>query len=540
MVTIFSVEIDMPSKAILSQSFLAKMQRKYMHESSGVYDDTSSFMLRNNAKADRLMIRVLWGLFLVSLGMAFWHETYQEVFIIGFFSAFVPTLVGMRLPGSAISRHTVAIALMFFAALHIHQSKGMIEMHFAIFTLLAFLLYYHDWKVNVTGALVIAIHHFTFNYLQAGGYTVYIFPEPGFNLVLIHALYVVFETGVLVVMALEGSKSDVKNAELNEIASHMQVKDSKIDLSFRQVGAKSDFANDYNYFMGAISRAINEAKRGAETLQSSAEELTQSTGSSREDIESQNRNAERLVKDIKQMSIRLEQVSSSSMEAAESAVEATNLAEKNASQCSSVLKDAMKAIGLLSSEVDQTSTVINNLAKESEKIGSVLGVIRGIAEQTNLLALNAAIEAARAGETGRGFAVVADEVRSLANKTQESTEEIQNMINVLQSGSKSSVEAMTRSKAQAHESVSKATLSDEALSQIVSAISTINEMNIKITGAVKEQKSVSDQVNSELGSVTELAENTAQYTEKTYRTSQDIAELAVKLNDVVSHFEIED
>ena len=227
----------MPSKAILSQSFLATMQRKYMDESSDIYEDTSHFMLRKYAKCDRLMIRVLWGLVIVTLAMSFWHETFQEALIIGFFSALVPTLVGMRLPGTAISRHTIAIALMFFAALHVHQSKGMIEMHFAIFTLLAFLLYYHDWKVNVTGAAVIAVHHLLFNYLQSGGYGVYIFPEPGFSLVVVHAIYVVFETAVLLIMALEGNKGDVKNAELNEIASHMQVKDTKIDLSFRQQGA---------------------------------------------------------------------------------------------------------------------------------------------------------------------------------------------------------------------------------------------------------------------------------------------------------------
>lgn len=521
-----------------SNSMLSKLQKPAQGKSDTAQLTASAFLQHKAAKADRLMIRVLWVLFVISLGLASWYGTWAEAIIIGGGAALIPTLICLRMPGSILSRHCVAAALMFFAGLQIHQSHGMIEMHFAVFSLLAFLLYYHDWKVNLTGAGVIAVHHLSFNFLQEGGYDVYIFQNTGWDIILVHVCYVVFETVILVAMAYEGGKGDVKNAELNEIASHMQVKDGMIDLTFRQKDASSDFAHNYNFFMGAIFNAVKEARNGAETLHDSAERLTENSGSSKDDIKKQKQETEALVVDIKDMSSRLENVSSTSSEAAESAVEAASQAEVSAKECSSILKSSITAIKELSKEVDETSSVINELATESEKIGSVLGVIRGIAEQTNLLALNAAIEAARAGETGRGFAVVADEVRALANKTQESTEEIQTMINVLQSGSKSSVAAMARSQEKAHESVEKAGLSDEALTRINGAIATINKMNNQITQAVEEQKSVSTRVNSELTAVSELAENSANYTEQIFHASQDITQLASKLHDVVEHFHV--
>lgn len=520
-----------------SNSILAKMQGQAQKPSGNT--TAEMFLRQKYAKADRLMIRVLWALFVISIGMAFWHDTFAEAIIIGGGAALIPTLICLRMPGSTLSRHCVAAALMFYAGLHIHQAHGMTEIHFGVFSLLAFLLYYNDWKVNLTGAAVIAVHHLSFNFLQNGGYGVYVFEGTGWDMIFVHVCYVVFETTILIAMAIEGGKGDIKNAELNEIASHMQVKDNKIDLTFRQENASSDFAHNYNFFMGAIFNAVKEARNGAETLHENAEKLTQSTGSSKDDIKKQKHETEALINDIQTMSSRLENVSATSSEAAESAVNAATQADVSAKECSNILRSSITAIKELSVEVDETSTVINELATESEKIGSVLGVIRGIAEQTNLLALNAAIEAARAGETGRGFAVVADEVRALANKTQESTEEIQVMINVLQSGSKSSVAAMARSQEKAHESVEKAGLSDEALTQINGAIATINEMNGRITRAVEEQKEVSTQVNSELHAVSGLAENSAQYTEQIFHASQDITSLASKLHDVVENFHVD-
>ncbi len=198
-----------------------------------------------------------------------------------------------------------------------------------------------------------------------------------------------------------------------------------------------------------------------------------------------------------------------------------------------------KAIILqLSHEVEQASEVINKLHKDSASIGSILDVIRGIAEQTNLLALNAAIEAARAGEQGRGFAVVADEVRSLASKTQASTQEIQAMIQVLQSGAHAAVEAMNKGKKQAENCVAKTEVATKALDSITHAVHLAHDMSTQISDSAQEQNQVSHEISKLLESIVAIAEETASGAEQTSESSHEVARLAEELRVSVEQFKV--
>lgn len=213
-------------------------------------------------------------------------------------------------------------------------------------------------------------------------------------------------------------------------------------------------------------------------------------------------------------------------------------ADAEAERVKGISSNNKQTILQLSSEVEHASKVINKLHQDSASIGSILDVIRGIAEQTNLLALNAAIEAARAGEQGRGFAVVADEVRSLASKTQSSTQEIQAMIQVLQSGAHAAVEAMNKGRRQAENCVAQTEVADQALDSITHAVHMAHDMSEQISHAAKEQNQVSNEISSLLESIVNIAEETASGAEQTSDSSHEVARLAEELRLSVDQFKV--
>lgn len=213
-------------------------------------------------------------------------------------------------------------------------------------------------------------------------------------------------------------------------------------------------------------------------------------------------------------------------------------ADKEAERVKGISLENKAIIMQLSREVEQASVVINKLHKDSASIGSILDVIRGIAEQTNLLALNAAIEAARAGEQGRGFAVVADEVRSLASKTQASTQEIQAMIQALQTGAHAAVEAMNKGKKQAEDCVTKTETATSALDSITHAVHLAHDMSEQISTAAREQNQVSSEISGLLESIVAIAEQTASGAEQTSESSHEVAKLADELRRSVDQFKV--
>jgi methyl-accepting chemotaxis protein len=201
-----------------------------------------------------------------------------------------------------------------------------------------------------------------------------------------------------------------------------------------------------------------------------------------------------------------------------------------------VVATSIDSVKSLVDEVDKASGVINNLKEDVGEIVSVLDVIRGIAEQTNLLALNAAIEAARAGEQGRGFAVVADEVRTLASRTQDSTQEIQGMIERLQHGSEEAVNVMQTSKSAGEETVEHSASAGIRLDEIVDAVSAINNMNAQIANAAKEQSQVGASINDNLSQILSESEKTSQATSTSQQASSALAAQAAELSSLIGQF----
>jgi methyl-accepting chemotaxis protein len=457
-------------------------------------------------RSDRLMVGVNWFLLVLAFGLAGWHGTWSEAMVIGLPAAIVPTALMVMLPGSRLTRIANAAAFMVFSALHIHQGHGMIELHFGIFVLLAFLLYYRDWMAIVTAAAVIAVHHLSFNYLQAAGMGVYLFDSrTGLDLVIIHAAYVVFESALLVYMAMQAKREAVQSAELHDIAPHLAVVDGTVDLTYRKAGASSPFAIGFNNFMDTVQGAISKTQLVAGQLTDAAGNMASITSSANDGSSRQQAETEQVAGAMQEMTHTVQSVAQS----ADQAVNDARNADQAASEGSAVVSKSIQVINNLAQKVENAGAVIQKLDDESNNIGSVLDVIKGIAEQTNLLALNAAIEAARAGEQGRGFAVVADEVRTLASRTQQSTAEIEQMIERLQSGAKEAVAAMDDGTKHAQEGVTQVEAAGQALTAITSAISTILEMNTQIARAADEQNTVAEEINRNVANISTVASETA-------------------------------
>jgi methyl-accepting chemotaxis protein len=223
---------------------------------------------------------------------------------------------------------------------------------------------------------------------------------------------------------------------------------------------------------------------------------------------------------------------------AEQAAAAVRAADQQAANGRNVLQGAIGKIEQLASDVEHASDVVGKVEGESKKIGMVLDVIKGIAEQTNLLALNAAIEAARAGEQGRGFAVVADEVRTLASRTQESTAEIHEMIQHLQQGADSAVNAMEQGRCAAREGMAEVVRAGATLDSIVEAVSITRRMNEQIAVAAEEQHNVSEEINRNLVNISQLAKGSAAAVGSVSSASASLQSLSGELQTMVKRFKL--
>lgn len=288
----------------------------------------------------------------------------------------------------------------------------------------------------------------------------------------------------------------------------------------------------------AMQRSLRDTIQGishsSNQLASAAEELNVVTEDSTRGLHQQNHEIEQAATAVNEMTTAVDEVARNAVATSEASRESDETAQHGRQQ---VIR-TVESIGLLANDVTQTATEVERLAGQVRDISKVLDVIRSIAEQTNLLALNAAIEAARAGDAGRGFAVVADEVRALAHRTQQSTAEIEQMIGDVHQGTDKAVHAMQASNERARTTLELARAAGEALDGIASAISQISERNLVIASASEEQAQVAREVDRNLVNIRDLSLQSSAGANQTSAASQELARLAIDLNNLVARFQV--
>lgn len=464
-----------------------------------------SLLKKNYQQADRLMLCVLWALFFISLGLSGLHDTLLWAFVIGLPTVLLPSALIYFNSGALSTRQVVASALMVMSALHIHQANGMTELHFGIFVLLAFLLCYRDWSVILTAAVVIAVHHVSFDYMQELGYGVRCLTKPGFGMVVIHAVYVVAESAVLAYLAILLQREAVQAAELKVNVSVL-TSDGKgvIDLANTTQNAESESGIALQEAVSVLSNAMRSVKIEVDSIVQASNEISSAN---------------------LDLSSRTALQANSLQQTASSMQELTATVRQNADNARQANTLAISASGVAvagGQVVTQVVDTMGSINASSRKIVDIISVIDAIAFQTNILALNAAVEAARAGEQGRGFAVVASEVRNLAQRSAAAAKEIKALID-------DSVQKVdTGSKLVAEAGVT--------MGDIVSSVKRVTDIMTDIMKASQEQSAGIEQVCVAIGEMDLLTRENAGLVDQAVSAATSLKEQSGSLAEVVSIF----
>ncbi|MFT7774689.1 methyl-accepting chemotaxis protein [Roseateles sp.] len=454
-------------------------------------------------EADRLMLACMGLYAALALGLGWYFDGFGLALVASVVLFGVACVAHLAAGGTALAAQTMAMAAMGMVALHIQLARGMIEFHFGVFVTLAFLLAYRHWAPVLTGAVVIAVHHVLFDRLQAAGVGVYCLTDPGFPRVLVHAGYVVAQTGFEVLIAVQMYRRATEQAALVRMVEHLTAHE-RINLDTQHT---SDTKGAAGLLRGAVERihgVVRQVQAAARSIDGASAEIAAGN---------------------QDLSVRTEQTAASLQATASSMdtlTRALGQTADSAHRAHALASDAAGSASRGSGVVQQVVATMDAINAAAARIADITGLIDSIAFQTNILALNAAVEAARAGEQGKGFAVVASEVRDLAQRSAAAARDIKGLI----AASGEQVAAGSGLVGQA----------GDAMREIEGAAQQVAELIGEIARSAGEQSEGIGRVNQTVGQLDQVTQQNAALVEQSAAAAESLRDQAQRLADEVSVF----
>ncbi|WP_148715000.1 methyl-accepting chemotaxis protein [Chitinolyticbacter meiyuanensis] len=484
-------------------------------------------------EADRWMLQTLAALTAVSLCLAPWYGTWLAALLIALPTLGVAWWLYRNAGGQLVCRLAMAAALMVFSALLIHQARGLIEMHFSVFVLLAFLLYYRDWKPLVTGAVVIAVHHVLFAVLQAQAVPVYAFAQNWTpTIVIIHAVFVVVETAVLVLLAMRMRAESVEAAAIQALAEVIASGDLSTEIDTE--GGMTPVFRTVLKMQTSLRTLMTEVSSESDRLDHDSRQLAQSTAQVAGNGKQVADAASAIARAVDEMLARIDAIASE----ADRSAQLTRDAEQRARSGGTVIHRTVDEIRAIGASVSRSGTTLDLLGEQTGRISGVLDEIKEIAAQTNLLALNAAIEAARAGEQGRGFAVVADEVRKLAERTTQSTAQIQTMMHDVHASRDAALASMDEARRQSDAGMALAAEASGVIDAINDAAQQVTTVVGHISADLDQQAQATRQISGHVDAAAGAVGRNSATVHETAQLATDIEAAAGDLRNAIQRFRV--